>query len=65
MALEILVNSGSGNGLVPTNVDFSSVKSCGIHLRTLSQEGLKIAISKTKIEDYIFKSTLRPPESMS
>ena len=45
MALEILINTGSGNGLLPdstkplftwTNVDLSSVRSCGIHLRTLS-----------------------------
>ena len=52
MALEILVNTGSGIGLLPdgtkpfgaitwTNVDLSSVKSCGTHLRTISLEMLQ------------------------
>ena len=47
MATEIWVNIGSGNGLLPegrhqvitwTNVDWSSVNSCDIHIRAISQE---------------------------
>ena len=45
----MLVNIGSGNGLLPggitwTNVDLSSNMFCGIHLRAISQETLKISI---------------------
>ena len=33
-----------------TNVDLSSVRSCGIHQRALSWEDLKMAISKTRLK---------------
>ena len=53
-----LVPSCSGNGLLPdgtklitwTNVDLSSVRSCGIHRRALSWEDLKIPVSKTRVK---------------
>ena len=51
MAIEIWVNIGPGNGLLPdgtkaitwTNVDLLSTKSCDIHLRANSHEMLKIS----------------------
>ena len=44
-----LINTGSGNGLMPdgitrTNADFSLVWSCDIHMRAISYEMLKISI---------------------
>ena len=54
MVTEIWVNIGSGNGLFNvawrhqaitwTNVDLSSVRSCGIHLGAISEERLEISI---------------------
>ena len=38
-----------------TNVDLSSVRSCGIHLRTLSKEDLKIPISKARLKITLLK----------
>ena len=48
MAPQNLVNIGSGNGwrhqaITLTNVDLSSVRFCGIHLMSISQEMLKIS----------------------
>ena len=39
-----------------TNVDLSSVRSYGIHLRALSKEDLKNPISKTRLKIAFFKS---------
>ena len=39
-----------------TNVDFSSVRFCGIHLRVLSWVDLKIPISKTRLKFELLKS---------
>ena len=53
MATEIWVNIGSGNWLQAitwTNVDWSSVRSRGIHRRALSWEDLMIPISKTRLK---------------
>ena len=58
MVTQIWVNIGSGNRLVAwrhqaftwTNVDLSSVTSCGIHRRALSSVDLKIPISKTRLK---------------
>ena len=52
MATEI--NIGSGNGLLPdgttwTNVDWSSVKSSDIHIRTISQEMPQPSITKIRL----------------
>ena len=56
-------NIGSGNGLLPvwhqaitwTNVDSTSVKSCGTQLMALSLEDLKIPISKTRVKTTFLK----------
>ena len=63
MAMDILVNTVSGNGLVPwgANVDLSSVRSRGIYLRTLSPEDLKIPISKARLKITFLKSHYDPP----
>ena len=58
MATEILVNIGPGNGLFPdgtkalpwTNLDVSSVRVSGIHLRAISQE-----IPQLRITEISFK----------
>ena len=39
-----------------TNVDLSSIRSCGIHLRTLSWEDLKIPYSKARLKIMFLKS---------
>ena len=63
MAMDILVNTVSGNGLVPSgaNVDLSSVRSRGMNQRTLSPEDLKIPISKARLKITFLKSHYDPP----
>ena len=53
MAIEIWVNIGSGNGLLPdgqtitwTNVDLSPIRYTDIHLRAISQEITQPIITK-------------------
>ena len=41
------INTGLGNGLVPTIVDLSPERSCGIYMIALSSEDPKTPISKT------------------
>ena len=57
MASHILVNIGSGNGLLPdgtkptwTNIDLSSVRASGIHLRAISQEIPQPPITKISLK---------------
>ena len=60
---------GSGIGLLPnpnqditwTNVDFSSVRSCGIHLRAISQEVRKILLLDNSLKNNKFKITAASP----
>ena len=60
MATEIWVNIGSGNGLCArrhkaitwTNVDLSSIRSCGVHVRTISQE---MTSAMNQLENYFSK----------
>ena len=44
-----------------TNVDLSPVRSCGIHLRTLSWEDLQIPISKARLKSTFLKSDYNLP----
>ena len=58
MAVEIWVNIGSANGLLPdgtkplpeTNVDWSSRKSSDIHIRAISQEMPQASITKIHLK---------------
>ena len=50
MATEIWVNIGSGNGLVPTNLGWSSVKSNDIHIRAISHTMLQPSITKIRLK---------------
>ena len=45
-----------------TNVDLSSVRSCDIHLKTISQELLKITIHWYEFENYQIKITAASPK---
>ena len=64
MALEILVKTGSGNGLLPDGtktlpepmLTYHQLRSCDIHLKTLSWEDLKIPISKARLKITFLKS---------
>ena len=64
MATKIYVNIGSVNGLLPdgtkplppgTNVDLSSVRFCGIHMRTISQEIPQPSITKISLKSAYLK----------
>ena len=46
-----------------TNVDLSSVRSCGIHRRALSLENLKIPVSKTRLKIAFLESHSDLPEA--
>ena len=53
MVTDIWVNIGSGNGLLHqaitwTNVDWSSVKSCDIQIRAISEEMPQVSITKIR-----------------
>ena len=65
MALEILVNTGSGNwrhqSITWTNVDLSSVRSLGFHLRASSLDDVKIPINKTRLKIAVLKWHLGLP----
>ena len=60
MVTKIWVNIGSGNDLLPDGtkplselIDFSSMEICGINLRTVSHELLKILMHKLYLWNYL------------
>ena len=73
MATKIWVNIGSGNGLLPDgtkplpepNVDLSSVKSSGIHLRAILQEIPQPSVTEISLKITYLKFCSNLPGAMS
>ena len=72
MVTEIWISIGSGIGLLPngtqtinwTNVDFLLMRYCGIYLRAISQEMLKISFLEMSVKIPNLSSHLRFSETV-
>ena len=58
---QVMANAWQHQAITWTNVDLSSVRSCIIHLRTLSKEALKVPISKASLKIEFSKLHPNPP----